>query len=140
MGFAARPRLELARAQYCTVPEMLIDLATNRTQIEAIRLAIALPRARAGRMKLLAGTTITRSPAPPVEAARAVVDEEAFAERLRTEGQLPFRAAKPILPTVVPHDAGFLSLTSDSLVHVEASPFCAKLIKKADRWATSLKR
>lgn len=123
-AFAAQQRLELVRAQYRAVPEMLNDLATNRIQIAAMPMATALPQARAGRIKLLAVTNATRSPAAPevatateqgfpeyvfegfvgvfgdarqpaairavlAEATRAVVAEEAFAERLRNAGQLP---------------------------------------------------
>ena len=53
-AFAAQQRLELVRAQYRAVPEMLNDLATNRIQIAAMPLATALPQARAGRILLAA--------------------------------------------------------------------------------------
>jgi tripartite-type tricarboxylate transporter receptor subunit TctC len=63
--FAAAQRIELARAQYRAVPEMLNDLTANRIQIAAMPLATALPQARAGRIKLLAVTNAVRSPAAP---------------------------------------------------------------------------
>jgi tripartite-type tricarboxylate transporter receptor subunit TctC len=64
-AFAAAQRIELARAQYRAVPEMLNDLTANRIQIAAMPLATALPQARAGRIKLLAVTNAVRSPAAP---------------------------------------------------------------------------
>lgn len=64
-AFAAAQRIELARAQYRAVPEMLTDLAANRIQIAAMPLATALPQARAGRINLLAVTNAARSPAAP---------------------------------------------------------------------------
>ncbi len=124
-AFLAGQGITLTRVQYRAVPEMLNDLSEGRLQIAVMPLATALPQARAGRLKLLAVTNATRSPAAPEvataaeqgfadyvfegfvgvfadarqpapvrqvleEAARAAVAEPAFAERVRTAGQIPF--------------------------------------------------
>jgi hypothetical protein len=64
-GFTAAQGLNLTRVQYRAVPEMLNDLAEGRLHLAVMPLATALPQAQAGRLKLLAVTNATRSPAAP---------------------------------------------------------------------------
>lgn len=64
-GFAAEQGLTLTRVQYRAVPDMLNDLSQARLHLAVMPLATALPQARAGRLKLLAVTNATRSPAAP---------------------------------------------------------------------------
>lgn len=64
-GFAAEQGLTLTRVQYRAVPDMLVDLSQGRLHLAVMPLATALPQARAGRLRLLAVTNATRSPAAP---------------------------------------------------------------------------
>lgn len=70
-GFAAAQGLTLTRVQYRAVPEMLNDLSQGRLHLAVMPLATALPQAQAGRLKLLAVTNATRSPAAPAVATAA---------------------------------------------------------------------
>jgi tripartite-type tricarboxylate transporter receptor subunit TctC len=64
-AFAAGQGLQLVRAQYRAVPDMLNDLSENRIQLAVTPLATALPQARGGRLKVLAVTNAARSAAAP---------------------------------------------------------------------------
>lgn len=78
-GFLAGQGIALTRVQYRAVPEMLNDLSEGRLQVAVMPLATALPQARTGRLKLLAVTNATRSPAAPDLATAA---EQGFRDYL----------------------------------------------------------
>lgn len=86
LGLVRRRGLDMNYVSYRTPAPALSDLAEGRLDIAVLPLALALPQARAGRMRVLAAASPARSPAAPEVPAAA---EAGFPE-LAFEGTLGF--------------------------------------------------
>jgi tripartite-type tricarboxylate transporter receptor subunit TctC len=80
LGFARRQGLDMNYVSYRTPAPALSDLSEGRLDVAVLPLALALPQARAGRMRVLAAANPARSPAAPEvpTAAEAGFPELAF--------------------------------------------------------------
>jgi tripartite-type tricarboxylate transporter receptor subunit TctC len=80
LGFVRRRALDMNYVSYRTPAPALADLSEGRLDVAVLPLALALPQARAGRMRVLAAANPARPPAAPElpTAAEAGFPELAF--------------------------------------------------------------
>ena len=145
-GFARRRALDMNYVSYRTPAPALADLSEGRLDVAVLPLALALPQARAGRMRVLATANPARPPAAPEvpTAAEAGFPELAFQAMLGFFGPattpLPLRERIAADVRAVADEPGFRErLQSAGMTASAEAPaeFAAAVEADRARWAAA---